>query len=215
MTPPDLTRRLAARKLAAARLATDLILDCERAASGRNRKRADPARWTETDWRSLSPRRGPIARDLKASAALSRDRRHRGCALRPLTPGRLAADPAPSRPSPIRDKQRLDMNLALRKPMTLAEFLEWEERQPLRYEFDGVGPVAMTGGTSGHSTIQGNLAIALGGRLRGKPCRFHGSDLKFQVAEGHVRYPDGMVIVLPASIGPRPSFTTPSSSSKC
>ena len=28
------------------------------------------------------------------------------------------------------------MNLALRKPMTLAEFLEWEERQPMRYEFD-------------------------------------------------------------------------------
>ncbi len=52
MTPPDLTRRLAARKLAAARLAIDLILDCERAASGRNGKRADPARWTETDWRS-------------------------------------------------------------------------------------------------------------------------------------------------------------------
>ena len=24
--------------------------------------------------------------------------------------------------------------------MTLAGFLEWEERQPLRYEFDGVGP---------------------------------------------------------------------------
>ena len=52
MTPPDLARRLAARKLAAARLATDLILDCERAASGRNGKRADPARWSETDWRS-------------------------------------------------------------------------------------------------------------------------------------------------------------------
>ena len=89
------------------------------------------------------------------------------------------------------------MNLAVRKPMTLAEFLEWEERQPLRYEFDGVGPVAMTGGTAGHSTIQGNLAIALGGRLRGKPCRFYGSDLKFQVAEGHVRYPDGMVVCSP------------------
>ena len=89
------------------------------------------------------------------------------------------------------------MNLALRKPMTLAEFLEWEERQPLRYEFDGIGPVAMTGGTYGHSTIQGNLATALGGRLRGKRCRFHGSDLKFQVAEGHVRYPDGMVLCSP------------------
>jgi Uma2 family endonuclease len=89
------------------------------------------------------------------------------------------------------------MNLALRKPMTLAEFLEWEERQPMRYEFDGIGPVAMTGGTYGHSTIQGNLATALGGRLRGKRCRFHGSDLKFQVAEGHVRYPDGMVLCSP------------------
>jgi hypothetical protein len=52
MSPPDLTRRLAARKLAAARLGTELILDCERAASGRNGKRADPASWSETDWRS-------------------------------------------------------------------------------------------------------------------------------------------------------------------
>ena len=89
------------------------------------------------------------------------------------------------------------MNLALRKPMTLAEFLEWEERQPLRYEFDGVGPVAMTGGTAGHAVVQGNLAIAVGGRLGGKACRFYGSDLKFQVAEGHVRYPDGMVVCRP------------------
>jgi Uma2 family endonuclease len=89
------------------------------------------------------------------------------------------------------------MNLALRKPTTLAEFLEWEERQPLRYEFDGVGPVAMTGGTAGHAAVQRNLAIAVGGRLRGKPCRFYGSDLKFQVAEGHVRYPDGMVVCRP------------------
>ena len=30
------------------------------------------------------------------------------------------------------------MNLAAPKPMTLAEFLKWEERQDLRYEFDGV-----------------------------------------------------------------------------
>ena len=65
------------------------------------------------------------------------------------------------------------MNLAVRKPMSLAEFLEWEERQELRYEFDGVEPSAMTGGTVGHATIQGNLAIAVGGSaLRGKPCQF-------------------------------------------
>jgi Uma2 family endonuclease len=89
------------------------------------------------------------------------------------------------------------MNLALRKPMTLAEFLEWEEGQPLRYEFDGVGPVAMTGGTYGHSTIQRDLAFALTGRLRGKPCQFQGSDLKIQVGDGHIRYPDGMIVCSP------------------
>ena len=81
--------------------------------------------------------------------------------------------------------------------MTLAEFLEWEERQPLRYEFDGVGPVAMVGGTYGHSAIERNLAIAVGGRLRGKPCQFQGSDLKIQVGDGHIRYPDGMVVCSP------------------
>jgi Uma2 family endonuclease len=89
------------------------------------------------------------------------------------------------------------MNLALRKPMSLAEFLEWEERQELRYEFDGVAPVAMTGGTRGHAAIQRNLAYALTGRLRGKPCQFFGSDLKIQVADDHIRYPDGMVVCSP------------------
>ena len=89
------------------------------------------------------------------------------------------------------------MNLAVRKPMSLAEFLEWEERQPLRYEFDGVGPVAMTGGTFAHAVIQRNLAIAVGGRLRGRPCQFSGADLKIEVAEGHIRYPDGMVVCSP------------------
>jgi len=89
------------------------------------------------------------------------------------------------------------MNLALRQPMTLAQFLEWEERQPLRYEFDGIGPVAMTGGSVGHSRIQCKLAFALTSRLRGHLCELFGSDLKFQVAEGHIRYPDGMVVCSP------------------
>ena len=42
------------------------ILDCERAASGRNGKRADPARWSETDWRSYlrAAARSPAASRL-------------------------------------------------------------------------------------------------------------------------------------------------------
>jgi Uma2 family endonuclease len=88
------------------------------------------------------------------------------------------------------------MNVALRKPMTLAEFLAWEERQELKHEFDGFAPVAMTGATFAHAAIQMNLAIALGTRLRGKPCRPIGSDLKILVA-GRIRYPDAFVVCSP------------------
>jgi Uma2 family endonuclease len=77
--------------------------------------------------------------------------------------------------------------------MTLAEFLGWEERQPLRYEFDGFRPIDMTGGTAAHAFIQRNLAIAIGGRLRGRPCQFVGNGLKIEVA-GKIRYPDGFVV---------------------
>ena len=89
------------------------------------------------------------------------------------------------------------MNLAVRKPMTLAEFLAWEERQEQRYEFDGL---ARRNGRRklAHAAIQRNLALALGSRLRGKPCQFFGSDLKIQAAENSSRYPDGMVICSPA-----------------
>lgn len=88
------------------------------------------------------------------------------------------------------------MSVALRKPMTLEEFLAWEEGQETRHEFDGIEPVAMVGGTVAHSTIQHNLHVAMGLRLRGKPCRFHGRDLKIEVA-GSVRYPDGFVVCTP------------------
>jgi len=84
------------------------------------------------------------------------------------------------------------MNLALRKPMTLAEFLAWEERQERKYEFDGTRPIPFEGVTCAHSTIQVNLATALVTRLRGKPCEFFGSGLKIEVA-GRIRYPDGFV----------------------
>lgn len=85
------------------------------------------------------------------------------------------------------------MTRALRKPMSLSQFFEWELRQPLRHEFDGVAPIALTGGTRAHAHIQANLAVALTSRLRGQVCRFYGADLKVKTSEDHVRYPDGFV----------------------
>ena len=94
------------------------------------------------------------------------------------------------------------MNVALRAPMSLDEFLDWEDRQELRYEFDGFQPVAMTGGTRAHAAIQRNIALALGNRLRGKTktCQFFGSDLKIEVA-GSIRYPDGFVTCMQGASG--------------
>ncbi len=81
------------------------------------------------------------------------------------------------------------MSTALRKPMTVAEFLQWEERQDLRYEFDGERPVAMTGGTLTHDDITFNVRKALDARLGQGPCRPFGPNAKILVA-GKVRYPD-------------------------
>ena len=75
MTPPDLTRRLAARKLTAARLATDLILDCERAASDGTETASIPR--VDGERLALLFACRPIARDVAARAALSHDRRDR------------------------------------------------------------------------------------------------------------------------------------------
>ncbi|HVC62251.1 MAG TPA: Uma2 family endonuclease [Acetobacteraceae bacterium] len=88
------------------------------------------------------------------------------------------------------------MNVALRRTMSLRQFLAWEERQALRFEFDGFQPVAVTGGTAAHDGIQMNLHAALVSQLRGKPCRPHGSDLKIEVV-GRIRYPDAFVVCTP------------------
>jgi hypothetical protein len=49
------------------------------------------------------------------------------------------------------------MNVPVRKAWTQEEFLSWVATQPIRYEFDGVQPVAMTGGSLAAGAIQRNL----------------------------------------------------------
>jgi Uma2 family endonuclease len=82
---------------------------------------------------------------------------------------------------------------ASQEPMTLEAFLEWEERQPLKYEFDGIRVRAMTGGSVNHSRVQRNLLSALTNRLRGGPCEPFGSDMKVITSHG-ARYPDASVV---------------------
>lgn len=84
--------------------------------------------------------------------------------------------------------------------MTPAEFLAWEGKQELKWEFDGSQPVAMTGGTDAHSAIQGNLITALTVRLRGKPCCPRGLGIKVEIGS-KCRYPDAFVSCTPVARG--------------
>lgn len=90
------------------------------------------------------------------------------------------------------------MSIALRKPMTLTEFLAWEERRESRYEFDGFEPAAMTGGTIAHDRITFSLQRSLDDRLAAKPCRPLGPNVKI-IVDGRVRYPDALVVCRPVS----------------
>jgi Uma2 family endonuclease len=92
------------------------------------------------------------------------------------------------------------MGVALKTPMTLEEFLDWENRQELKYEYDGFQPLGMVGVTAAHAAIQRNLLGLLFNRLRGQHCQAFGSELKIQVA-GRIRYPDAFIVCSPVEPG--------------
>ncbi len=84
--------------------------------------------------------------------------------------------------------------LEVRRPTdwTWDAYLDWEARQPIRYELVDGQIYAMGGGTAGHDTIGNNLRAALHAQLRGKPCRVQGPDLKVRAGRDG-RYPDALV----------------------
>ncbi|MEL4895109.1 Uma2 family endonuclease [Crocosphaera sp. Alani8] len=78
--------------------------------------------------------------------------------------------------------------------MSPDEYLEWEEKQPLKYEYMDGEVYAMTGGTIPHNTIALNLASTLKNHLRNKGCKIQINDVKVQLSEkGPYHYPDVVV----------------------
>lgn len=76
---------------------------------------------------------------------------------------------------------------------TLAEFLEWEEQQPERYERVSGLVRMMTGGTIDHNRITLNVADALRRRLAGGNCEAFVNDVKIVTPAENVMYPDVVV----------------------
>lgn len=78
--------------------------------------------------------------------------------------------------------------------MSPQEYLEWEEQQPIKYEYVNGEVFAMTGGTLPHNSVALNLASALKNHLRGKGCKVFMADAKLGVSDiGPYHYPDVMV----------------------
>jgi Uma2 family endonuclease len=81
------------------------------------------------------------------------------------------------------------MSTALAKIMTLDQFLAWEEKQELKYEFSHGEVRLMTGSTVVHDTVRGAIFASFWTQLKGKPCKVH-IDIKIVCPSGNVRYPD-------------------------
>ena len=78
--------------------------------------------------------------------------------------------------------------------MSPQEYLEWEERQDIKYEYVNGEVFAMTGSTIPHNVITVNLTTALRNHLRGGSYRVYMADAKVGVSEeGPFHYPDVMV----------------------
>lgn len=82
--------------------------------------------------------------------------------------------------------------------MTAAEYLEWELRQELRYEYCNGEVFAMAGGTKNHDKIAFNLRRMLSDVVEASGCDITGSDVKLLVNElvnegMSYRYPDLVV----------------------
>lgn len=75
---------------------------------------------------------------------------------------------------------------------TWEAYLDWEARQPTRYELVDGHVYAMGGGTAKHDTIGNNLRGELRALMRGKPCRVQGPDLKVRAGRD-ARYPDALI----------------------
>ena len=81
-------------------------------------------------------------------------------------------------------------------PLTVAEFLRFEQHAEERHEFIGGRIHAMTGATTRHNLIAGNIAFRLRMLADGGSCRVYQEGVQLRLP-GAVLYPDVMVVCAP------------------
>jgi len=84
--------------------------------------------------------------------------------------------------------------------IAVEDYLDGELVSTVKHEYLGGVVYAMAGARNAHNLIASNILIALGARLRGKPCRPYNSDTKIRVqlpTQTRFYYPDVSVICRP------------------
>jgi Uma2 family endonuclease len=80
--------------------------------------------------------------------------------------------------------------------MTVDEYMEFEEKSPIRHEYVNGAIYAMNGVSVAHARIARELVVAVIGHLRGGPCELFSTDLKLQIrsdTDDVIYYPDMMI----------------------
>ncbi|MCY4064100.1 MAG: Uma2 family endonuclease [Chloroflexi bacterium] len=86
------------------------------------------------------------------------------------------------------------MAVQTERTMTVAEYLEWEERQEIRHEFIDGEIIEMSGGSGKHSKIAMNIALALGSLVNLLNFVFHSSNMRIRIREHRYVYPDLCIV---------------------
>ncbi len=93
--------------------------------------------------------------------------------------------------------------------LSIAEYLEWENRQAERHELYRGEIFAMVGVRRVHGIVTFNVAASLKQQLKGSPCRAFTESLKVQVAENSIFYPDVFVTCDPDDLTTEYIFRAP------
>lgn len=89
------------------------------------------------------------------------------------------------------------MAVAARQFLSLAEYFAIEEGNDLKHEYDSGAMYAMAGARASHNRMVTRWAVALDAAARAKRCDTFIADLKLQIGDTAVYYPDVMVCCEP------------------
>jgi Uma2 family endonuclease len=82
--------------------------------------------------------------------------------------------------------------------LTSEEYLEFEEKSPIKHEYIDGEVYAMAGTTDAHNTIALNFAVIIRNHLRGSGCQVYIADLKARIEkQNRFYYPDLFVTCNP------------------